>query len=102
MEKKGIKHDAGKPKIADMIFDYKVQLLELCKVFEYGTKTYGLGNWKELEDGKERFTNAMMRHFLSEDEVYDEETGLLHASQVFYNAGARLYYILKEMEQKND
>ena len=102
MEKKGIKHDAGKPKIADMIFDYKVQLLELCKVFEYGTKTYGLGNWKELEDGKERFTNAMMRHFLSEDEVYDTETGLLHASQVFYNVGARLYYILKEMEQKND
>ena len=44
----------------------------------------------------------MMRHFLSENEVYDEETGLLHASQVFYNAGARLYYILKEMEQKND
>lgn len=98
----GVKHDTGKPLIADMIQDYKVQLLELCKVFEYGTKTYGLGNWKQLEDGKERLTNAMIRHFLKEDEVYDEETGLLHAAQVFFNAGGRLYFILKEMEEKEN
>ena len=98
----GVKHDTGKPLIADMIQDYKVQLLELCKVFEYGTKTYGLGNWKELKDGKERLTNAMIRHFLKEDEVYDEETGLLHAAQVFFNAGGRLYFILKEMEEKEN
>lgn len=95
----GIKHDTGKPLIGDMIKDYKVQLLELCKVFEHGTKTYGLGNWKQLEDGKERLTNAMIRHFLAEDEVYDKETGLLHAAQVFFNAGGRLYYILKELEE---
>ena len=97
--KEGVKHDNGKPLIGDMIVDYKVQLLELCKVFEHGTKTYGLGNWKQVENGEERFTNAMIRHLLREDEVYDEETGLLHAAQVFFNAGARLYFILKRMEK---
>lgn len=98
--KNGVKHDNGKPLIGDMIIDYKVQLLELCKVFEHGTKTYGLGNWKQVENGEERFTNAMIRHLLREDEVYDEETGLLHAAQVFFNAGARLYFILERMNKK--
>lgn len=98
--KEGTKHDNGKPLIGDMIIDYKVQLLELCKVFEHGTKTYGLGNWKQVENGEERFTNAMIRHLLREDEVYDEETGLLHAAQVFFNAGARLYFILERMNKK--
>ena len=94
----GVKHDGGKPQIADMIVDYKDQLLELCKVFEHGTNTYGLGNWKSVENGEQRFTNAMIRHLLKEDEVYDEETGLLHAAQVFFNAGARLYFILKRLD----
>lgn len=98
--KEGVKHDNGKPLIGDMIIDYKTQLLELCKVFEHGTKTYGLGNWKQVENGEERFTNAMIRHLLREDEVYDEETGLLHAAQVFFNAGARLYFILERMNKK--
>lgn len=97
--KEGVKHDNGKPLIGDMIIDYKVQLLELCKVFEHGTKTYGLGNWKQVENGEERFTNAMIRHLLRENEVYDEETGLLHAAQVFFNAGARLYFILERMNK---
>ena len=97
--KEGTKHDNGKPRIADMIIDYKTQLLELCKVFEHGTDTYGLGNWKQVENGEERFTNAMIRHLLKEDEVYDEETGLLHAAQVFFNAGARLYFILDRLNK---
>lgn len=98
----GIKHDSGKPKIGQMIIDYKVPLLELCKVFEHGAATYGLSNWKQLEDGKDRFTNAMIRHFLSEDELYDKETGLLHAAQVFFNAGARLYYIVQELQEEQN
>ena len=98
----GTKHDNGKPLIGDMIIDYKEQMLELCKVFEHGTKTYGLGNWKRVENGKDRFTNAMIRHLLREDEVYDAETGLLHAAQVFFNAGARLYFILKEIDENQN
>lgn len=98
----GVKHDTGKPLVGDLIQDFKEPLLELCKVFEHGMKTYGLGNWKELEDGKDRLTNAMIRHFLKEDEVYDEETGLLHAAQVFFNAGGRLYYILKELKEEQE
>ena len=97
--KNGVKHDNGKPLIGDMIVDYKTQLLELCKVFEHGTETYGLGNWKQVENGEQRFTNAMIRHLLKEEEVYDQETGLLHAAQVFFNAGARLYFILERLKK---
>ena len=43
---KGIKYDEGKPRIAEMILDFKEPLLELCKVWTFGADKYGksIGN----------------------------------------------------------
>lgn len=96
----GIKYDSGKAKIGEMLVSFKRSLLEVCKVYEFGFNKYGKDNFKNVENGYTRYTNAMIRHLLKEDsEVYDEETELLHASHCAWNALARLEMLLKQREQ---
>ena len=51
---KGIKHDNGKLRLAEMIIDFKEPLQELCKVWEFGAGKYGKSNWKEVENGNDK------------------------------------------------
>lgn len=96
---KGIKYDSGKPRIGEMIEDFGPELLEVCKVWEFGANKYGKSNWKEVENGKCRYTNAMQRHYLKEkEEGLDKETKLHHAIHVAWNALARLHFILEETD----
>lgn len=96
----GIKYDSGKAKIGEMLVSFKKSLLEVCKVYEFGFNKYGKDNFKNVENGYTRYTNAMIRHLLKEDsEIYDEETELLHASHCAWNALARLEMLLKQKEQ---
>lgn len=97
----GVKYDKDKPRIGEMILDFKVPLIELCKVWEYGASKYSKSNWKSLNDGVNRYTNAMLRHLIAEeDSLYDEESSLLHAAHIAFNALARLYFILQERKLK--
>lgn len=89
----GIKFDDNKPRLADFLLDFKDIFLELAKVYEFGTNKYGRQNWKAVENGEERFTNAMIRH-LFKDGV-DDETGINHQTHVAYNALMRLHFILE-------
>lgn len=93
----GIKYDTDKPRLAEMIVDFKEPLLSLCKVWEFGANKYSKSNWKLVDNGKDRYTNAMLRHLVQEDDKEeDDESGLLHASHIAFNALARLYFILQE------
>lgn len=93
----GIKYDDGKPRLGEMIIDFKEPLTELCKVWEYGANKYSKSNWKEVENGFERYTNAMIRHLLAEeDTLCDKESELLHAAHIAFNALARLYFLLEK------
>lgn len=98
-EEKGTKFDKGKPRLGEMIQDFRKPLLEICKVWEFGADKYSKSNWKKVENGEERYTNALARHFAAEmDEVVDAETKLHHAIHVAWNAIARLYFIIKDGE----
>ena len=98
---KGIKYDSDKLRIAEMIEDFKEPLLELCKVWEFGANKYSKSNWKQLDNGRDRYSNALLRHLLAEvDNPVDDESHLLHASHIAFNALARLYFILKERKLK--
>lgn len=100
-EKIGIKYDDKKPRIAEMLLDMREPLLELCKVWEYGANKYTPDNWKRVPDAKTRYTNAMLRHLLAEEEsLIDNESKLLHASHIVFNALARLYFTLQERQLK--
>ena len=97
----GTKYDDGKPRLAEMIIDFKEPLLELCKCWTFGADKYSKSNWKLVDNGRDRYTNAMLRHLVQEDDnPVDDESGLLHASHIAFNALARLYFILQERELK--
>lgn len=97
----GIKYDDSKPRVAEFIIDFEDAILATTKAWEFGVKKYGKSNWKQLKDGTIRYTNALLRHLLKEPHnLYDEETNLLHATHIAFNALARLHFILEEEKKK--
>lgn len=55
-------------------------LKPVLKVLGFGAKKYAKDNWKYVENGKERYFNAAMRHLTAwwEGEKTDPETGESH------------------------
>ena len=99
----GIKYDNNKPRLAEMIVDFKEPLEALCTVWEFGANKYGKSNWKDLENGFDRYSNALIRHLFAENNNwFDDESKLLHASHIAFNALARLYFVIKEMENQHN
>lgn len=103
--KEGTKYDNGKLRLAEMIIDFRVAMEELCKVWEFGANKYEKSNWKKLANPVDRYTNAMLRHLLAEEtNLVDDESNLLHAAHIAFNALARLYFIArnKKIDKKVD
>ena len=94
----GIKYDEGKPTVGEMIKDFAPAIRDVARVWEFGAKKYGKSNWKDLDDAEVRYTNALIRHLLTEEEEdFDKESHLLHATHVAWNALARLFFIIKKL-----
>jgi len=93
----GAKLDAGKPRVGLALSGFSHALLEVAKVTTYGAEKYTPNGWVSVPNGVERYTDAMLRHYLAESvDQHDEESGLLHAAQVAWNALARLELMLTE------
>jgi len=100
---KGAKLDEGKPMAGLMMIGFSRALLAVSKVGTYGAKKYSPNGWKHVLSGKERYTDAMCRHLLAEGyEEFDEDSGMLHAAQVAWNALARLELIIQEHDIKQE
>ena len=98
----GTKYDTGKPRIGEMIKDFGIPLLEVCKVWEFGTVKYSKSNWKKVDEGEDRYTNAMIRHFLAEDEEgIDAETEIAHYAHLAWNALSRIKFIMENKKNGN-
>lgn len=92
----GIKYDKEKRRLAEMIVDFAPEIEELCKVWEFGANKYSKSNWKLVENGYDRYSNALIRHLIAEDkDYYDDESKLLHAAHIAFNALARMHFILQ-------
>ena len=97
----GIKHDTNKPRLGEMFLDFNTAMEAVAKVWEFGVKKYGKGNWKFVVNARNRYTNALLRHLAAEAESeWDDETHLLHASHVAWNALARLFFIINSIDEK--
>ena len=94
----GKKYDTGKPRIYEMIEDFKEPLIEVAKVWAFGADKYAKHNWSYVDNAIDRYSNALLRHML-EGEDKDDESGLLHASHVAWNAIARLYFIIQKQKE---
>lgn len=97
----GVKYDEGKPRLGEMMVDFAIPMRELARVWEFGANKYEKSNWKKVDNAIDRYTNAMLRHLLAEEEnIYDDESKLLHASHIAFNALARLYFIIDKLKPR--
>jgi hypothetical protein len=100
----GSKLDANKTKPDLVLGGFGRALNAVAQVGTYGAKKYVPGGWRVVPDGIERYSDAMMRHYLGEKagkdtcEQKDPESNFLHAAHLAWNALARLELILQEME----
>lgn len=93
----GAKMDAGKEPMRLILHAMPRALLAVGQVGAYGAGKYSENGWLAVPQGVERYTDAMFRHALREGmEQHDEESGLLHAAQVAWNALARLELMLQQ------
>lgn len=98
----GKKYDKGKPRLAEMIQDFRLPLIEVAKVWAFGADKYDKGNWRYVLGGEERYTNALMRHLVAEaDTQKDDESELMHAAHVAWNALARLHFLIEKEKKDN-
>lgn len=71
---------------------------EVVRVYTFGARKYGPNKWQNLEDGYNRYKAALLRHLtlIDQGQHFDPESGLLHASQVAWNAIALCYFEMKK------
>lgn len=91
---KGFKLDAGKLRWSLLPF---IALIEVLKVLEFGAKKYSVDNWKRVENTRQRYFDAAMRHMTSwwEGEKNDPETKLNHLAHAMCCLLFLLWFDLK-------
>lgn len=94
----GAKLDHGKARLGLVLGGFSPALEEVGKIGTFGANKYSPNGWLSVPNGVERYTDAMLRHWLKEckGEALDPETELLHAAHLAWNALARLTLILRE------
>lgn len=97
----GAKLDAGKLRAGLVLGDFASALVEVVKVGTFGATKYTPHGWLSVPDAKERYTDAMMRHWLaiqSGQHPIDPDSGLPHLSHFVWNALAILELEIRELE----
>ena len=86
-----MKYDEDKIRPSLIITDMNHALDQVIRVAEFGAKKYGEQSWLTLENGYQRYTDAMLRHLLSQSRtMYDSDSGMMHDAHIAWNALARL------------
>ena len=88
----GMKFDAGKPMAGLMVSDFANALLAVSEVSTFGAKKYAPHSWATVPNARERYSDALYRHLFlaAAGEAQDQESKLLHAAHVAWNALALL------------
>ncbi len=94
----GAKLDHNKNRLGLVLNGFAHALVEVGKVGTYGANKYSPNGWKEVPNGIDRYTDAMLRHQFLEVTEGDFDvlggSGLRHAAQVAWNSLARLELLL--------
>lgn len=97
------KFDGGKSPVYRGGLSYFPRAIrEVAAVSGFGASKYAWKGWESVDDGFNRYSDAMVRHltYEGEGEIVDPDSGLLHAAHIAWNALARLELLLKE--EKNE
>ena len=92
----GLKFDNGKPRHSLLP---KGSISSIIAVLEFGAKKYEANNWQKVDNAKERYYDAAMRHIDSwwSGEKFDQETGIHHLA----HAATNLFF-LKWFDDKDN
>lgn len=97
----GAKLDDGKPK-SGVLGDFGRALNAVAEIGTFGADKYSRGGWQHVDNGIERYGDAMWRHLLAEGaNEHDSESGMKHAAHLAWNALARLDLMIREQEDAN-
>ena len=85
----GVKFDGHKPRWSLLP---KGAVLQIIEVLEFGAAKYAENNWQYVENGRQRYYDALMRHMEAWwlGEKTDPESGLSHLA----HAGCCLVFLL--------
>jgi hypothetical protein len=99
----GAKLDQGKTMAHVVLGAFSQALTEVAKVGTFGANKYTKYGWEKVENGVERYSDAMLRHYLAEagGEPRDDQTDLPHAAHLAWNALARLELMLRDKRGEN-
>jgi len=91
----GAKLDAGKIRVA-LLKRFGLALMALADLATSGAKKYSDHGWAEVENGMERYDDAMAGHWLKQMfEPDDPEMNMPHEVAVVFNAMARLQKMIE-------
>lgn len=87
-DKAGIKYDGAKPRLDLVLGGFPEALLGVGAVGTFGADKYCDDGWLEVDNGIERYSSAMLRHYLAikRGELIDPDSGLPHSHHVAWNA----------------
>lgn len=104
----GKKYDTGKNRMGLVLQGFSNALWEVGRVGTFGCQKYGEGNWQYLENGIDRYKDALFRHLFQwmRGEEIDKESGIKHLSHALWNLCAVLEFTLRqekiESEEENE
>ena len=98
------KDDAGKNRLGMVLGGFAGALEAVGLVGTYGATKYSDGGWKSVENGVERYNDAMMRHWIKKmcGGKVDKESGLAESANIAWNALAVLQLELDKVEALPD
>ena len=78
----GRKDDSAKT-LAGLLKDFSPALMQVAEVGTFGAHKYARGNWLKVDNGIERYEDALWRHLLQHGT--DPESGLDHLAHAAWN-----------------
>jgi len=93
-----VKYDAGKPTLLKGGLAYFPRAISLVSaVSHFGASKYAWNGWRDVPNGFDRYSEAMVRHLIAEgsEDILDADSRLPHIGHTAWNALARteLYLI---------
>jgi hypothetical protein len=95
----GRKFDGEKIPVGKGVVQYFPRaLMAVGKVSAHGATKYAWFNWQYLEDARQRYEDAGLRHILGEqmEGLHDVDSGLLHQAHVVWCELAKLELMLRD------
>lgn len=84
----GLKYDSGKARWSLLMQGCASALAGVVSVLDFGAKKYSAHSWQAVENGEERYRDALYRHLhaIESGEEIDPESGLSHWDHLCCNA----------------